>query len=278
MSSLAILGAGEIGAAVAHKAALRARFRSIRLVDADVNAAQGKALDIRQSGPIDRFDTALSGHADTLDAAGADVIVVADTVSQGEWDGEHGLAMMKQLVRSGTAAPIVFAGPKQVWLMETAVREVGLAANRVAGAPASATAAAARALAALEVDGSVKDVSLSLVGRPGSYVIAWSSATAAGASMMDLIPAHRMLALSDRLRTAGPPKPQAIGAAANEIAEGLAFGSARRIAALTVLDEQPGRGRAALLPLTLGRGRVLARHVPALSAQERVAYLNGLEK
>src|SRR5471032_682217 len=110
MSIAVILGAGEIGSAIAHKLAIGARFREVRLVDAAASVAEGKALDIRQSGPIDHFDTALTGHADTLVALTGDVVIVADAIGQGEWAGEAGLALLRQLSRAGLTAPLVFAG------------------------------------------------------------------------------------------------------------------------------------------------------------------------
>ena len=279
MPVIAILGAGPIGAAVAHALAQGGRFSEIRLVDAAAAVAQGKALDIRQSGPIDGFNTALTGHADMLAAADAAAVVVADTVEGGEWNGETGLALVRQVARSGATAPVVFAGPAQAWLMEAAVREAGVPRDRVVGSAAAAVASAARALVALELDGSATDLALTVVGRPGAFVLAWSSATVAGSALADHLPAHRMLAVGDRLAKLGSPGPQAIGAATSPIVQGLVFGTRRRVPGLCVLDGEYGaRGRAAMLPLALGNGRILRRILPSLSTQERVQFMNGLEQ
>ena len=62
MSVAAILGAGPIGGAVAHRLAELGAVREIRWIDENVAAAAGKALDIAQAGPIARFDTRLVGH------------------------------------------------------------------------------------------------------------------------------------------------------------------------------------------------------------------------
>jgi hypothetical protein len=124
VSIVAILGAGPVGASVAHRLAARGCVSEIRLIDADASVAAGKALDIRQSGPVERFDTQIVGMEAVLSAAGASAIVVADEVAAGEWEGERGLALLRQLVRSGTSAPLVFAGPRQLWLMEKAYAEL----------------------------------------------------------------------------------------------------------------------------------------------------------
>jgi malate dehydrogenase len=278
MSVAAILGAGPIGGAIAHALAKRAAFREIRLIDAAAGVAEGKALDIRQSGPVEHFDTVLSGSADVLSACGASVIIVADAVTLGEWEGETGLALVRQLMRAGTSAPFVFAGVKQTWLMEAAAREIGIARDRLVGAAPAALVGAVRALAAAEIDGSPKDVAVSVVGRPPAFVVAWSAATVAGRALAERIAPHRLRAISQAVRALWPTGPQAIAAVTAEVAAGLAFGARRQLPAMTVLDGEFGiRGVAALLPLELGGGRVTRRFVPTLSAQERVEFQNALE-
>src|SRR5690242_6534366 len=99
MSLIAIIGAGPIGSTLAHKLAGRSRVREIRLIDADVGIARGKALDIQQSGPVESFSTMLSGIDSVHAGAGADVVVMADAASgTGEYAGEAGLAMLRQIV------------------------------------------------------------------------------------------------------------------------------------------------------------------------------------
>lgn len=279
MSIVAIIGAGEIGAAAAYALARRARVRDVRLIDAAASVAAGKALDIRQSGPIDGFDTIVSGRGDVLDAVGADVIVIADAMADGEWEGERGLAMLKQLARAGTQAPIVFAGPKQTWLMEAAVREAGLDANRIVGSAASAAHRGLLALTALEVNGSGADITAPLIGRAPAFTIGWTSATVGGSALASAMPPHRMIAVSETLKKLWPPKPQAIGTATSAIVEALLFNSRRLIYATTVLTGEYGeRGVAAMLPLELGNKRVMRRIEPSLSTQERVEFLNALSK
>jgi malate dehydrogenase len=279
MSVVAIIGAGEIGSATAYALARRARVRDVRLIDAAASVAAGKALDIRQTGPVDGFDTLVSGRADVLDAVNSDLIVIADRVADGEWDGEAGLAMVKQLVRAGSKSPMVFAGTKHTWLMEAAVREAGVSPHTIAGSAAGAMHSGLRALVALEVNGSGTDVAIAVVGRAPSFTIGWTSATLGGSLLSIAMPPHRMIAVSNTLKKLWPPKPQAIGAATAAVVEGLLFGARRLTYATTVLDGEYGeRGIATTLPLRLGNGRVMERVEPSLSGQERVEFLNGLSK
>jgi len=275
MSVVAILGAGPTGSAIAHKLAERARVREVRLIDDNATVASGKALDIRQAGPIGKFDTELSATSDALAATGADAIVFADRVDGGEWEGENALTLVGRLIRAGTRAPLVFAGSKQIWMMEAAVRELKVPENRVVGTGGSAVAVAVAALAGVELG--LTGVQVAVVGRPPSFVVGWSSATVGGSLVSDRVPAHRLLAISQALPKFWPPSPQATGAASAVVVEALVSGSRRLHHALTVLDGNPGpRGTTTMLPLELGRGRILRRVVPSLSPQERTSLGIGL--
>lgn len=275
MSSVAIVGAGPVGASIAHRLAARGRVPSILVVDASANAAAGKVLDIRQSGPIERFDTPLSSDGELLAAAAAPVVVIADEVHDGPWEGDRGLSMVTKLVRAGSAATFVFACPSQTWLMEAAYRELHVPAERLVGTAPSATVAAVRAVAGLELG--LSSVDLTLVGRPPALVVGWTAATAGGSLVSDLAPPHRLLAISAMLPRLWPPKPYAIASATAPIVEALISGSRRRHPALTILDGELGaRGAAGLLSLELGRTRVLSHAVPSLSPQERTEMITSL--
>jgi malate dehydrogenase len=275
MSVVAIVGAGPIGAATAHRLACRDSVRHVRFVDASVDAASGKALDIQQAGPVENFNTRLSAAADLLAAAAADVIVVADRIVEGEWRDGDGRHLVATLARAGTKAPIVFAGPSQFALMEHAYAEFGVAAHRLVGTAPSALASAVQMLAGVEMDAAAADVTV--VGRPPSFVVGWTSATADGSLVSERVPAHRLLAISNALPRLWPPGPDAIGAATARIVDAIIHGARHHLPALTILDGELGaRGKAVMLPLELGRLRVLAHALPSLSPQERTEMVNGL--
>src|SRR5262249_26226958 len=94
MERLAIIGAGELGGAIAHAIARRNLVRSITIIDASGDIAAGKALDIAESAPVERFSTQLSGEEDLSAAIGADAVVIADrgglVTGTAEWRGDEG--------------------------------------------------------------------------------------------------------------------------------------------------------------------------------------------
>ena len=78
MQTVAILGAGELGGAVGRALACRDLVSRIVFIDKSATVAAGKALDIRQSGPVEGFDTRLDGTDDLTSIIGASVVVLAD--------------------------------------------------------------------------------------------------------------------------------------------------------------------------------------------------------
>ncbi|HEX5068622.1 MAG TPA: hypothetical protein VFV78_00295 [Vicinamibacterales bacterium] len=277
MSRVALLGAGPIGAAIAQRLAERSPARDILLIDENTGIAQGKALDILQSGPIDGSHARLTGASDPLAAAGADVIVLADDTVKGAWDGDIGLQLIARLLRAGTNAPFVFAAPSQIPLMETAARELHVPGNRLIGTAASAIEPIVASL--VNIESGRTGTTVSVTGRPPSITVAWSAATIGGELLTDLVPAHRLLAISQSIARLWPPGPQAIAAPSARVIDALLYGSRQSLSAMTMLDGELGvRARAGLLPLELGSGRVLQRRVPALSPQEKTETVTSLMK
>jgi malate dehydrogenase len=277
MSTVAILGAGQLGAAIAHKLAERDRFREIRLIDAQSDVAAGKALDIQQSAPISGFRTRVRADRDALSAAGASVVVIADSVAEGEWDVTRGTPLVEQLVRGGTTGPFVFAGAGQLPLMETLVRAGKVKANRALATGPSAMTGAAAGLVSLEWNGSASEIDVIVAGRPPRLVVGWSSANSGGVLIESRVPAHRLLALSQTLARVWPPAPQAIAAATAPIVEALVLGSRRLHQAAVMLDGEFGvRDAAGMIPVELGHGRIRQRVMPSLSPVEIAAAQKSL--
>ena len=275
MTRVAIFGAGPIGSAIAHRLAERSRVTDIVFVDDNARVAEGKALDIRQCNPIGGSDTQLSATADPLAATGADVIVLADDTVSGPWQGERGLTLVSRLLRAGVSAPLVFADPSQLTLLETTARELHVPTDRLIGTAASAIEPIVASLVNIELG--LTGARASVSGRPPSFVIGWTAATIDGAFVTERVPPHRLLAISQALPKLWPPGPQAIAAPTTMAIEALILGSRHILPALTILDGELGvRGRAGLCGAELGRGRVLRRLVPSLSPQERTETVSAI--
>ena len=266
MSVIAIIGAGPLGGALAHKLAGRSRTAEVRLIDPEESVARGKALDILQSGPVENASVRVTAYASQDAAVGADAIVLADSVAGVEHTGEAGLALVRRLEVAGASAPFVFAGASQRELMQPCIKELHIAPGRLLGSAPAALAAALRALASIVLDTSPSEITLQVLGVPPTHtVIAWQEATVSGEPLTSVMGAHEIAALSSRVPSLWPPGPYALASAAARVAEALCSGSRRRYSCFVDV----GRGRIAAMPVQLKPGGLARIIQPSLSGQER---------
>jgi malate dehydrogenase len=274
MSVIAIIGAGPLGSATAHKLANRSRVAEVRLIDSAEGVARGKALDIQQAGPVENFNTVVSGHTSVLAAAGALAVIIADETTGTEHTGEAGLGLVRQLRTAGITAPLVFAGAGQRPLIGLAARELHLDTRRLIGSAPHALGGVLRAMSAVVLDASAVEISLDVFGIPPRHaVIAWHEATVSGQPLTSVMGAHEIAALSSRITGLWPPGPYALASAAARVAEAVCSGSRRRYSCFV----DAGRGRIAALPVELQPGGIKRTVEPSLSAVERTALENALD-
>ena len=278
MSTVAIIGAGALGGALAHTLAGRSRITEVRLIDPAGRVAEGKALDILQSSPVEQFSTRVTAATDYAAAAGADVIVFADLVSGGEIAGETGLALLRQVARLEIARPFLFAGGLQRDLMARAIAELRLAPRRLIGSAPLALESAVRAVSAALLDASPLDLSITVAGvPPRDMVIGWDAATAFGRPIADVAAPHLLSSISSRLPALWPPQPYTLASAAARVAEALVTGSRRRCTCFAAIDETgAGRNVIAAVPIEIVMGGIGKALAPALSRHERTRFENGL--
>lgn len=282
MSSVAIIGAGDVGGAVAQALAALECASEIRLIDAAAGAAAGKALDLAQAAPVEGYSCRLTSAPDARAAAGADVIVIADTFGSPstEWQGEEGLALVRrvwELVQADQAT-IVCAGAAQRTLMARAIAEARVTRTRIVGSAPEAFESSARALVAIALDGSSADVSLMVIGAPPAAAVpCWSQATIAGTALTARLSASEIARLDSRLPRMWPPAPYALGSAAAHVVAALLNGGRDQHTVFVGLDGELGIRRAvAALPARLGPRGIERIIVPELNGQERVRFENGL--
>jgi malate dehydrogenase len=273
MRDVAIIGAGELGGALAHLLARRDTASSITLVDDAASVAAGKALDIAESGPIHRFSTRVSGARDLHAAAGSEVIVVADRATGVEWQGLEGASLVGRLARLSPESIILCAGAAQREMVEQGVRAEGVARRQLIGSAPEALAAALKALVALDVNGSPHDVALTVLGIPPSQVIVpWDEGAIGGFAAWRLLDAparRRLAALVPRL---WPPGPYALAAAALAAIDVILGRSNRLLTVFVGPDDSSGkRTRAAALPARLGYEGLVGVELPPLSVHDQVA-------
>jgi len=271
MSTVAVFGAGDVGAACAEALAARERARRIVVIDSSVNAAIGKALDIQQAGALSGVDTTLEATADETRAIGSAVMVIADRFGgASEWQGEDGLGLVRR-VGALSDVPMIFAGAAQADLMRAASRELRVAARRVIGSASEAFSAAVCAIVAMEARCSPAEVRVAVLGTPPAFVIPWSEASIGGYTLDRVVSQVQLRRIEARAARLWPPGPYALGAGAARVVEAVLDAGRRSYSVLTVLDGQFGvRDRIAAVPALLASDGVARIRTPLLNAREQV--------
>ncbi|MEO8677679.1 MAG: hypothetical protein ABI665_01455 [Vicinamibacterales bacterium] len=272
--TVVILGAGDIGGAVARRLAAADVVSRIVLVDDAGSIAAGKALDIAQAGPVDRYATSLSGTNDVSAVVGAAIVVLADRATQppSEWQDEAGLALLKRVAGLNQQAPFICAGASQAGLIERGVNELGIHRARLFGSAPEALRSAITAMTALEAGAAPDDVSLSVLGRPPQNVIVpWDEVSIAGRSATQVLTAAQLARLDARIARLWPPGPNTLGGAAARLIHTAITRATRIHAAMVALTQAEGTpGRAAMLPVALSPSGIARLVAPALSSRDRV--------
>jgi malate/lactate dehydrogenase len=278
MRHVAIIGAGELGGAVAHGLARSNLARAITLVDEHSRVAEGKALDIAQAAPVENFATTLSGSTDIAAAAGVDVVVIADRFSTGEWPAETALPLLRRVSQMASSAVVVCAGASYCPLVDGGARELKIARQRLIGSAPEAFAAAIRALIALAIDASPRDVAVSVLGvPPKGTIIAWEEASVAGFALRRLLSEPARRRIDAQVTALWPPGPLALAAAAVQVVSSIGRHSRRLTTCFVAPDRSAGeRTRTAALPVRLGPGGIMEIVVPELSVAEKIALDNAI--
>ena len=176
---IALIGAGNIGGTLAHLAAQK-ELGDVVLFDIAEGIPQGKALDLAQCGPIDGFDTMITGTNDYADIAGADVIIVTAGVprkpgmSRDDLLGIN-LKVMKAVgegIKANAPDAFVICITNPLDAMVWALREFsGLPHNKVVGMAGVLDSARFSTFLAEEFGVSVRDVTSFVLGGHGDTMV-----------------------------------------------------------------------------------------------------------
>jgi malate/lactate dehydrogenase len=276
VSTVAILGAGDLGGALARQLAATDLVSRVIIVDDLANVATGKALDVAQSAPVDRYHTTMAGTSDLAAVVGAVAIVIADGAAQPvtEWRDEAGLALMRRVAGLNQQAPIVCAGTAQAGMIERGVNELGISRLRLFGSAPEALRSAIIAIVALEANASPTDVSLSVLGRaPHHIIVPWDEAAIAGRCATQVLSAAQLARLDARIARLWPPAPYTLAGAATRMLRSALTRTPRVHAALVAVSRDEGSaGRSAMMPITLQPSGIATLVPPSLSSKDRVRF------
>ncbi len=193
---IALIGAGNIGGTLAHLIGLK-ELGDVVLFDVFPGVAAGKALDIMQSGPVDGFDSAMSGAGDYSAIEGADVVIVTAGFPR-----MPGMSRDDLLTKNAGVIGQVAEGIKQyapnafvicitnpldvmVWVLQ---QRSGLPPEKVVGMAGVLDSSRFRLFLAQEFGVSVEDVTAFVLGGHGDTMVPLTRySTVAGVPVPDLI-------------------------------------------------------------------------------------------
>ena len=149
---------------------------------------------------------------------------------------------------------VLFAGSRQLDLVDRGVREVGLSRQRLFGSAPEALRSAVVSFAALEANADPSDVSLTVVGRPpGQIIVPWDDASIAGRRATEVLSPPALTRLDGRLARLWPPGPLTLAAAATRVVATIATRGRRALSLfVSVPREEGGRGHVGMLPALVG--------------------------
>jgi malate dehydrogenase len=181
MAKVTVIGAGNVGATLAHVLAIRGTASEVALVDVVEGMPQGKALDIRQSAPLGDSDCKVVGTNDLEQGvAGAKVVVMTAGLARKPGMDRMDLLRKNADIVSGAMRAVKAKAPDAVVIMVTnpldvmtfvALKATGFPRERVLGMAGVLDSARFRTFIAMELGVSVVDVSAMVLGGHGDTMV-----------------------------------------------------------------------------------------------------------
>jgi len=295
-AKISIIGAGNVGATCAHWVAA-AELGDIVLLDIVDGLPQGKALDLREASPIERFDSDIIGTNDYEDTAGSDVVIITSGLARKPGMSRDDLlaknvAIVKSVSsqvakHSPNAILIVVSNPLDA-MVYTAWKASGFDTHRVVGQAGVLDTARFRAFIAMELDCSVEDISALLLGGHGDDMVPLPNYTSvAGIPVTHLIDKDRLDGIVERTRKGGGEIVSLLktgsayyapSAASVQMAEAIIKDKRRILPCAAYCDRQYGIGGYFVgVPCVLGKGGVEQIIEVPLDSDEQAAFKLSIE-
>ena len=224
-TKISVIGAGNVGATCAHWAAAK-ELGDIVLLDIPdkEGVAKGKALDLFCCGPIERFDSRITGTSDYADIAGSDVVVVTAGLPRKPGMSRDDLIQTNVKIVKSVSEQIKQHAPDSVVILVsnpldamvyTAWKTTGFPTHRIMGQAGALDVARFRTFIAEAIGCSVEDVQALLLGGHGDDMVPLPRLTSVhGVPVTDLLPEDTVTACVERAKKGGGEVVQLMGTSA----------------------------------------------------------------
>lgn len=211
---VSVIGAGNVGATCADVIAHKELANEVVLLDIKENYAEGKALDMWQTAPVNMYDSRITGSTnDYSKTAGSEVVVITSGLPRKPGMSRDDLiatnakivkSVTEQVVKySPNAKIIVVSNPLDV-MTYCAYLTANVDSSRVFGMAGILDTARYRAFLATELNCSPKDIQAVLLGGHGDTMVPLPRyTTVSGIPVTELVAEDRLNAIIERAKTGG---------------------------------------------------------------------------
>ena len=271
-----VVGAGNVGATCAHIVAEKGIVSEVVLLDIKEGLAEGKALDIWQTAPINYYDSRVVGSTnDYTKTADSDVVVITSGLPRKPGMSRDDLisinagivkTVTENIVKfSPNAKIIIVSNPLDV-MTYCASLAANKAKNEVIGMAGILDTARYRAFLAEALDVNPKDIQAILLGGHGDTMVPLPRyTTVAGIPVTELIEEDKLNAFIERAKVGGGELVKLLGtsawyapgSAAAQMVEAIILDQKRIFPVCAYLDGEYGLKDIYLgVPVKLGKNGV----------------------
>jgi malate dehydrogenase len=207
-----VVGAGNVGAMAAQRIVER-ELADVALVDILEGIPQGKALDMLESAPVERFDARIAGSNGYDGTEGSDVVVITAGLPRKPGMTRDDLVLKNQEIVGGVVREVARRSPQAILIVvsnpldamcEVARRVSGFPRERVFGMAGILDSARMRWFIAEALGVSVESIHAFVLGGHGDTMVPLPRySTVGGVPIPELLPKEKLDAIVQRTRDGG---------------------------------------------------------------------------
>ncbi|MBW3672063.1 MAG: malate dehydrogenase [Acidobacteria bacterium] len=264
MRKVTVVGAGNVGATLGQRIAEK-ELAHVVLVDIVEGTPQGKALDMLESAPVEKFDSRITGTNGYDETAGSDVVVITAGLPRKPGMSRDDLLWKNEEIVAGVTKEIVSRSPDTILIIvsnpldamcEVARRVSGFPRERVLGMAGVLDSARMRAFISMELNVSVENTHAFVLGGHGDTMVPLPRySTVSGIPITELISAERIESIVDRTRKGGAEIVNLLGTSAWYAPSSAAWAAPSPPCATSAPPPAAGSWRASSSSLTRGPPR-----------------------
>src|SRR4029077_8860505 len=218
-----VVGAGNVGATAGQRMVDK-QLADVVLIDIIEGVPQGKALDLAESGPIEGYDSRLTGTNNYKDTANSDIVVITAGIPRKPGMSRDDLLKTNYGIVKGVTEEVVKNSPNCIIIVvsnpldamvQTAFRVSKFPKQRVIGMAGVLDSSRFRTFIGMELNVSVDNIHAFVLGGHGDTMVPLPRySTVAGIPITELMSPERIKAICDRTANGGAEITKLVGTSA----------------------------------------------------------------